>query len=150
MARQSWLLSLLIGAALCVAAGGASATIGQVKVADGAVTIVRGAERIAAKPGDRLDAADVVETGADGRVGITFIDNTRFSAGPNSTIELSRFRFDSTTHDGEFVTSVKRGTLSVISGQIAKRSPDAMKVQTPSSILGVRGTEFLVKVEETK
>jgi len=41
-----------------------------------------------------------------------------------------------------------RGTLAIVSGQIAKRSPDAMKVQTPTTILGVRGTKFAVKVEE--
>ena len=86
-------------------------------------------------------------TGADGQVGITFIDNTRFSAGPNTRLSLSRFRFDTTTHEGEFVTDLEQGTLSVISGQIAKHSPDQMKVKTPSSLLAVRGTNFLIKVD---
>jgi hypothetical protein len=40
-----------------------------------------------------------------------------------------------------------RGTLSIISGQIAKGHPDAMKVKTPTSVLSVRGTRFLVKVD---
>jgi len=38
--------------------------------------------------------------------------------------------------------------LAIISGQIAKRSPDAMKVRTPTTILGVRGTKFAIKVDE--
>ena len=87
-------------------------------------------------------------TGADGSVGITLIDNSRLSAGPNSRIELKQFRFNPTTQEGESVTEMHRGTLAIVSGQIAKRSPDAMKVHTPTTILGVRGTTFAVKVEE--
>ena len=124
------------------------ADIGQIKTLKGKVEIVRGGSTIAANAGDALEQADTIVTGADGQIGMTFIDSTRMSSGPNSRIELSRFRFNSTTHDGEFNTRVKRGTLSVISGQIAKRSPDAMKVMTPASILGVRGTRFLVKVDD--
>jgi hypothetical protein len=43
---------------------------------------------------------------------------------------------------------MQRGTLAILSGHIANRMPDAMQVQTPTSTLGVRGTKFLVKVEE--
>ncbi|MGH8691899.1 MAG: FecR domain-containing protein, partial [Burkholderiales bacterium] len=60
---------------------------------------------------------------------------------------IDRYSFDSTTHRGEFDTSLRKGTLAVISGKIVKQSPDAMRVRTPTSIMGVRGTEFLVKVE---
>jgi hypothetical protein len=123
--------------------------IGQIKTLKGDVSIVRGSQTLKAKAGDALEQADAIVTGANGQLGMTFIDSTRMSSGPNSRIELSRFRFNSTTHDGEFNTRVRRGTLSVISGQIAKRSPDAMKVMTPASILGVRGTRFLVQVEDT-
>jgi hypothetical protein len=43
---------------------------------------------------------------------------------------------------------MQQGTLAIVSGQIAKRSPDAMKVKTPTTILGVRGTTFAVKIDE--
>jgi hypothetical protein len=87
-------------------------------------------------------------TGTDGSAGITFADNSRLSVGPNSTLAINRFKFDQTTHEGGFDSTLKRGTLSVISGKLAKRSPDAMTVSTPSTILGVRGTEFVVKAGE--
>jgi hypothetical protein len=61
-------------------------------------------------------------------------------------LELATFKFDATTHDGEFLTKLNRGKLAVTSGQIAKRSKDAMRVRTPASILGVRGTRFLIEV----
>jgi len=91
---------------------------------------------------------DVVETGEDGSVGMTFIDNSRFSVGPNTRIELKRFRFNPTTHQGEFLTDINRGTLTLVSGRIAKHSPEAMKIKTPTTILGVRGTMLGVKVSE--
>jgi hypothetical protein len=101
-----------------------------------------------AKAGDLLEKADTLMTGADGRVGITFIDNSRFSLGPNSRIALEKFTFNPTTQEGEFLTKIDRGTLAVISGHIAHSAQDAMQVQTRTTILGVRGTHFLVQVEE--
>jgi hypothetical protein len=73
-------------------------------------------------------------------------DNSLLSAGPNSVLVLDRYEFDSTTDRGRFDASLRRGTLAVVSGRLAKQSPDAMTLTTPSAILGVRGTEFVVTV----
>lgn len=126
----------------------AAAEIGQIKNIGGQVFLIRNNVQQPAKAGDLLEQADVLTTGPYSNVGITFIDNSRFSAGPNSRLELKQFRFNATTQEGEFVTDMQRGTLAIVSGQIAKRSPEAMKVITPTTILGVRGTTFVVKVEE--
>ena len=48
------------------------------------------------------------------------------------------------TAEGAFESTLSRGKLAVVSGKIAKHGLDHMKVSTPTSILGVRGTEFLV------
>jgi hypothetical protein len=123
------------------------AQVGQIKTLSGDVRIERAGNSVPARAGDRVAAADVLVTGEDGQVGVTFIDNTRLSLGPHSRLALSRFRFDETTHEGEFLSTMHKGTLSIISGQIAKGHPDAMKVKTPTSVLSVRGTRFLVKVD---
>jgi hypothetical protein len=139
---------LVLAWALCITPIAALATdIAQFKVAKGAVYIERGGKRLPAYVGTHLQATDIVVTGADGSAGITFIDNSLLSVGPNSVLQIERYAFNSTTHEGVFDTTLSRGTLSVVSGKIAKQSPDAMKVRTPSSILGVRGTEFLVRTE---
>ena len=132
----------------CVVFAAAPAEIGQIKNVSGQVSLLRHNEQMTAKAGDLLQESDVLLTGANGAVGLTLIDNSRISAGPNSRIELKQFRFNPTTQDGESVIEVQRGTLAIVSGQIAKRTPEAMKVRTPTSILGVRGTTFAVKVEE--
>ena len=119
--------------------------IAQFKVAKGSVYVERGGQRLAARVGTHLQATDTVVTGADGSAGIAFIDNSLLSVGPNSVLAIERYAFNSTTHEGAFDTTLRKGTLSVVSGKIAKQSPEAMKVKTPSSILGVRGTEFLVQ-----
>jgi len=91
----------------------------------------------------------VVKTGADGSVGITMTDNSLLSAGPGSVLALDRYAFDTTTHQGKFDSTLRQGTLAVVSGKIAKQSPEAMTVRTPATILGVRGTEFVVSAEPT-
>ena len=41
-----------------------------------------------------------------------------------------------------------RSSLNYVSGVIEKLKPDAVTVGTPTGIIGVRGTQFLLKVEE--
>jgi hypothetical protein len=123
---------------------------GHVKVARGAVQIERAGQKVPATVGTAVQAGDVVTTGTDGSVGITFLDNSLLSAGPNSVLAIDRFAFDSTTHQGAFESSLRKGTLAVVSGKLAKQSPEAMKVKTPAAVLGVRGTEFLVRTGELK
>src|SRR3954469_21220553 len=147
-ARIPWTAGALIALACCVLASPALADdIAQIKVAKGAVFVERGGKRIPARVGTRVQATDTIITGADGSVGISFVDNSLLSMGPNSELAIDRFAFDSTTHEGAFDTSLRKGTLAVVSGKIAKQSPTAMKVKLPASILGVRGTVFLVRVE---
>ena len=150
MAALHYIIRFLAFAALAaglLAAGPLAANdIAQIKTINGTVVVERGAQRILGVAGMKLQQADVIRTGIDGSVGITFVDNTMMSAGPNSSLALDRFSFNSTTHEGRLDTSMRSGTLSVISGKIAKQSPDAMTVRTPAAILGARGTEFLVQV----
>ena len=126
-----------------------AAEAGRVKVSKGEVQIERDGKRLPAPVGAMIQARDTVKTGPDGSVGITFLDNSLLSAGPNSELVIERFVFDSTTHKGEFDTALKKGTLAVVSGKIVKQSPEAMRVKTPAAIMGVRGTEFVVKVDES-
>ena len=124
----------------------AQAEIGRIKLASGPATVQRNGVAQPAKPGLVLLKGDTLITGPNGRIGVTFVDNTRFAAGPNSRIALNEFDFNTTTHDGKFVTQVDRGSLAIFSGQIAKKNHDAMRVRTPTSLLGVRGTRFVVEV----
>ena len=143
--RHGFLVLLVL--ALLVPAGVAAAAddVGRVKVVKGSVKIERPGGSVPASVGMKLQEGDVIATGRDGSAGVTFNDDSLLSVGPDSVLAVDRFAFDSTTHAGRFDTSLRQGTLSAVSGKIAKQSPDAMKVRTPSTILGVRGTEFVVR-----
>ena len=123
----------------------AAVDVAHVKVVKGSVMVERAGRSVPATVGMGLQERDTVVTGKDGSVGITFQDDSLLSAGPGSTLAIDRFQFNPTTHAGTFDTTLRTGTLAVVSGKIAKQSGDAMRVRTPSTVLGVRGTEFLVR-----
>jgi hypothetical protein len=139
-------MSRMLVALLCALSVAASAAeqAGVVKIAKGAVTIERSGAQSSATPGARVHSGDRIVTGPDGQVGITLRDNTLLSAGPNSTLVLDDFAFDSTTHGGTLHASVQRGTVAVVSGKIAAQSPQDVRFRTPNAVLGVRGTSFVI------
>jgi len=148
---KSRLIALALPMVLALGVAVASAEdAGQIKVSKGSAQIERAGKTLPATVGQVVQQGDVVVTGADGSVGITFRDNSLVSIGPDSALGIDRFVFDSTTHQGNFDASLKQGTLAVVSGKLAKQSPEAMKVKTPAAILGVRGTEFLVRTGPAK
>lgn len=139
-------LPLALGAVALFAASPVAAEIARIKQSSGSALVERNTQRLKAAPGLQLLAGDRLVTGKDGRMSLTFIDNTRFAVGPNSRVSVSEFQYDRTRQKGSFVTKVDRGSLAIVSGRIAKSDRDAMKVRTPNSLLGVRGTKFIVAV----
>jgi hypothetical protein len=135
-------------ATVAIAAPAMAADIGLIKVSKGSVQIERGGARVPAAVGAGLRASDVIVTGADGSAGITFTDNSLVSVGPNSVFAIEKYSFDSTTHAGQFEGNLRQGRLAAVSGKMVKQSPESMKIRTPSAVMGVRGTEFVVQVDE--
>lgn len=138
--------TLLVSACLCVCTAHASDVAGTVKSVKGQVHIERGTQRLNVSVGTNLLTQDKIVSGADSTVGVTLRDSTLLTAGPNSIIELNKYAFDRNTNIGHMDTSVKRGTLAVVSGQMAKNNPGQVVFRTSSITLGVRGTEFIVDV----
>jgi hypothetical protein len=123
-------------------------SIGRIKTVAGAAFIVRGAARQDAHLGDVLLESDALETGDNGSLGVTFNDSTLMSLGPRSHVALDQYRFNPTTRQGNFLARMKRGTLAITSGELTKAAPNSIRIQTPRAVLGVRGTQFLVRVDE--
>jgi hypothetical protein len=140
---RKWILAAALAAAFPVVA----ADVGLIKVSKGNVQIQRGSAKTPAAVGAGVQASDVIVTGADGTAGITFTDNSLVSVGPNSVFAIDKYSFDTTTHQGEFEGNLKQGRLAAVSGKMVKQSPESMKIRTPSAIMGVRGTEFVVQVD---
>ncbi len=148
MIKPHWLMGigLAFGVASSLAQAGEAA--GMVKNSQGKVTIERAGKAAPAAVGSTVEVGDKVRTGTDGSVGITLRDETLLSAGPNSSLTIDKFAFDSTTHGGAMAASLRRGTLAVATGKLAKQAPESVEFHTPTTVLGVRGTEFAIEVPD--
>jgi hypothetical protein len=144
------LISMTVFAAtLAISAGTAAAEYaGIVKTSRGSAVVERSGGHIALTPGAQLNQGDRIITGSDGYVGITMRDDTLLTLGPGSALNLDSYGFDAQTHEGNFLASLSKGVMSVVTGLIAKRSPDSFVVRTRVSTMGVRGTEFIVEADE--
>ena len=121
---------------------------GLVKVTSGSVVIVRDGLERPAQIGVPVFATDHIKTGGDGRVGLTLKDDTRVSLGPNSELRLDQFEFAPATGHVALVIKFVRGVAAYVSGRIAKISPDAVRLETPAAIVGVRGTTLGIRVTD--
>jgi hypothetical protein len=119
---------------------------GRIKVVSGSAFIIRGNEVLPAQLGQPVFEADRVRTGTDGRLGITLKDDTRFSLGPGSEVQLSRFAYAPAQGRIALALNVIRGMAAYVSGRIVKLSPDAVRLETPGAIVGVRGTTLALSV----
>jgi len=140
-------LAAVLVLALVPALATAADAAGEIKKTRGQATIERGTQRLPAAVGTSVFPSDRLRTGADGRVGLALRDGTLLSAGPNSLITLEKYRFDAATDNGAMSVGVNKGSLAVATGKIAKKTPESVDFHTPTSVLGVRGTEFLISVD---
>ncbi len=120
---------------------------GTFKSVQGEVTVVSGDTRRAAVVGGGLHDAERILTGADGMASLVLKDGTMLSVGKDSDFDLRKFEFDSTTHQGNVLVSLLRGSMRMATGLIAKLQPEQVKVTTPTTVIGVRGTDFIVEVK---
>ena len=146
MIKAHWKVAGLLAISILGFSVQAAEQAGMIKVSKGAVSIERDGQRMAAVVGTPVMVADRLRTGDDGSVGLTLRDNTLLSAGPNSLLVVDKFAYDNAAQDGKIALTIRKGTLSVASGKIAKRTPESVDFHTPTSILGVRGTEFVIEV----
>ena len=127
-----------------------TARAGTFKQVQGETWIGPASARRTAQPGDGLREAERVSTGANGAATIVLRDGTTLTVGPDSTVDLSRFQFDTTTQKGNLLLDLLQGSVRVVTGLLAKVNPDLFKVQTPTSVVGVRGTDFIVETETAR
>jgi len=144
-------LAALVAAALVISKSPISTAepprAGSFKVVSGSVQVQRDNNLEAAKPGAAVYQGDVIITAKTSFAGITLQDNTRLTAGPNSRLVIDAFSFDTTTHQGQLNASLNKGSLAVISGQLAKSNPERVVFNTNTMTVGVRGTEFILEAQ---
>jgi hypothetical protein len=122
-----------------------SVRIGTFKHVEGDTRIGRADATRTPVPGEGVRETDRIRTGGNGAASLTLKDGTVLVMGPDTTVDLTRFQFDTTTQKGHFALDLLQGSVRVITGLLAKINPDLFKVSTPTSVVGVRGTDFIVE-----
>lgn len=96
------------------------------------------------KKSDEVNVGDTIRTGPGGYVVVEFVDGARATVRPNSELKVASYAYG-TDSDGAVMDLVKGG-LRAITGSIAKENPQSYKVKTNVATLGVRGTEFALRI----
>jgi len=103
------------------------------------------ASRQAIYRNDAVYAREVVETISQGALHLLFRDDTDLRLGSATTITLDKFVYNPETNAGELVASISRGVFRFITGKMEKQG---VSLRTPTSHIGIRGTDFTVAVAE--
>ena len=129
----------------------ADSAIGYVKTLTGDAWVKTEGKDVKAAPGTPVYMGSVLVTSKNGSMGVTFKDSTRMSFGPDTQMKVDEYLYTPNQNEGKLKlsTSLSKGTLNYVSGLIAKLQPDAVSVKTPGGTIGVRGTQFFVKIAPT-
>ena len=125
----------------------AQESIGFVKTVTGDATVTDGGKAVKAVPGTPIRVNSVLKTGPKGTMGVTFKDNQVMSFGPDTELTVDEYLYAPAKGDLKFAATMGKGTLNVVSGVIAKLKPESVSLKTPTGTIGVRGTNYVVKVE---
>jgi hypothetical protein len=124
---------------------------GFIKTLKGNVQLFGPEANAAARPaqaGDLLLPGGRITTGPDSAASVVLRDGSTLVVGPSSQLELKAFSFDATTHDGNLLAVLLKGSLRMITGLIGKAHPEAVRIETQFAFVGVRGTDFIVQADE--
>lgn len=146
------LLSILVLLAvpLVARAQGAAEPVGYVKTVTGDAWVITNGESARAQPGTAVMTGSQLKTGNKASLGLTFKDDTLMAFGPNTELLVDEYLYEPAQGKLKLSTRLLKGTLNYLSGVIAKLQPDAVTIKTPTGIIGVRGTQFVAKVEDAQ
>lgn len=155
MNQQHKALRGAVALALAVAAIGVyaqtpPAAVGYVKTVTGEAWVTTAGQSVRAEPGTAVLMGSQLKTQAQASLGITFKDNTVLSFGPDTVATVDEYLYAPAQGQLQLGASLLKGTLNYVSGVIAKLKPEAVQVKTPTGIIGVRGTQFVAKVEDAQ
>ena len=127
----------------------AFAGIGSITDFKGAGNIKRAARVLPATKGSGIEKMDTVSTNSQGKFMISFVDGTTVKITENSRLVIDDFVFDAgKPKGGKLGLRLALGTARYASGALAHGNPKGVNIRTPTATIGVRGTDFLMSVDE--
>jgi len=127
----------------------AFANIGNIMALKGSAEIHRINNHIlVAKSGMNIEKGDKIVTQSKTRAQIILKDDTIITIGANSSFQFDKFLFDG-TKKSTLSMHMNRGFFRSVTGKIGKIAPERFKVRTSSATIGIRGTDFSVRLQNT-
>lgn len=124
----------------------AAEPIGFVKTVSGHASVVREGGERSLQVGSPLFENDTLKTDKDSSLGVTMKDGTTLSAGPETELLLDHYAYAPKAGNLGFAARVSQGTLDFVSGMLGKLAPESVAIETPTGVIGMRGTHFVVRV----
>ena len=140
-----WLIFFILAAPGTLALAREQA--GRLLRTEGSVTIVRDGKLIDGAPEAAIFSTDEIRTGPDSLVELLLQDGSSLHMGPDSRLELIRFKFNLGKEKPSFIARMAKGLFVYISGAISKVHPGAVEFETPDATIGIRGTKLVVKID---
>ncbi len=149
--QQFGVLAIAISGSL--AAGGVAAQAsaanpaGEIEYSRGAAAAQKaGQPQRLIGPGAKIEAGETLSTSADSFAILKLNDGTKMTLRPNTTMRIDEFVVNDATKPDSGVFNLLRGGLRVVTGLINKRNPNAARVTTATATVGIRGTDFDVRL----
>ena len=97
--------------------------------------------------GDPIYFGDTITTNEGGKSQILFVDQTVMTVGSNTELTIDEFVYDAENTDGKLLSTIKSGSVKILTGKISEKNPENLVVETPAGTIGTRGTEFKAAVD---
>ena len=125
----------------------AATSVGEITLVIGEVSATRpdgSSQRM--KRGGLIYAGDVLETADGGHVHVRFVDGALVSVRPASRLVIEQYE-ESADSRVAIKFKLQKGVVRSITGKWGQANPDKFRLNTPVAAIGVRGTDFVVKVD---
>lgn len=122
------------------------ADVGNVSELNGVARIVRD-EPLEASLEANIKSYDTLET-SNGRMGITFLDDTQIRLTEHSQVLVDEFVFDPNPDKSKMALNFAKGTARFVTGKLGLVPKKNIKIRTNSATIGIRGTDFTITVNE--
>jgi hypothetical protein len=90
---------------------------------------------------------DDVRTG-NGRLAISFLDDSILRLTEHSKIVIDDFVFDPDPSQSRLALNMASGTARFLTGALGRINRENISIRTPTAVIGIRGTDFTVTVDE--
>jgi hypothetical protein len=115
---------------------------GKISRVKGDASAQRGTTKIAFAEGTGIKVGDIISTGNDARLEITFADDTKMVLGANAKLTIDTYLYDPAKSKGSTLLDLAKGAFRFTTGKLASLTDKDVAIKTSFASLSVRGTDL--------